>query len=213
VVSGRRNNRRAFTLVELIVALMVTAIISTAAASLAYAMGSANDVTSDVSEKQAQLRYATIRISQLLKHCKLICSLPDDDVAVWRADENSDSQINPGELVYLEAGPGRNYLRLLQFLPPPAVAATAVSISQIKTGAAKSQLLDSCERAYVQLMPQCSNVVFKVDAQPPWTRLLNVSFDVAENGDTRHFQISAAVRSWAGYLLSKQGEIVNGDDD
>jgi len=101
-----RNTRceNGFTLVELLVALVVTSIILAAVATLTYALGSANETSDDTSEKQAQVRYATLRISELIRYCKLICAAPGDDLAVWRADDNADGEINPQELVYLEMG-------------------------------------------------------------------------------------------------------------
>lgn len=202
-----------FTLVELIVALMVTAIILAATASLAYALGVANDATGEASKEQARLRYATVRLSELIKHGRLICGLPADDIAVWRADGNVDGQINPGELVYIVAGPGRGYIKLLQFIPPVPLENTVISISDIQAGTAKDQLVESCNETYAALIPECSNVAFDVDDQPPWSRLVNMSFDITENGVERHFQISAGVRSWAGHLLTAAGDMVNGDDD
>ncbi|MCH7559430.1 MAG: prepilin-type N-terminal cleavage/methylation domain-containing protein, partial [Planctomycetes bacterium] len=80
--------KKGFTLVELLVALVVTGIVLAAVATLAFAMGTANDVADDSSQKQAQVRYATLRISELIRHCKLICGTPGSDVAVWRADDN-----------------------------------------------------------------------------------------------------------------------------
>ena len=53
---NRHNNGKGFTLVELLVALMVTSIILAAVATLAFAMGSVKDSTDDTSSKQAQLR-------------------------------------------------------------------------------------------------------------------------------------------------------------
>ena len=55
--------KRGFTLVELLLALIVTGIILTAVTTLAFAVGAANDATDDTSQKQAQVRFATLRIS------------------------------------------------------------------------------------------------------------------------------------------------------
>jgi prepilin-type N-terminal cleavage/methylation domain-containing protein len=51
-----KHNFGGFTLVELLVASMVAAIIFTAVATLAYALGTANDATDDMAVKQAQVR-------------------------------------------------------------------------------------------------------------------------------------------------------------
>jgi len=74
--------RTGFTLIELLLALIVTGIILVAVTTLAFAVGVANDTTDDTSQKQAQVRYATLRISDLIRHCKLICGAPNGDLAV-----------------------------------------------------------------------------------------------------------------------------------
>ncbi len=63
-----RKKQRGFTLVELLVALMVTSIIFGAVATLAYAVGTAHDASDDTSQKQTYVRFATLRISELIRH-------------------------------------------------------------------------------------------------------------------------------------------------
>jgi prepilin-type N-terminal cleavage/methylation domain-containing protein len=194
-----------FTLVELLVALVVVSIIFTAVATLAYALGAVNDATNDMAEKQAQVRYASLRISELIRHCKLVCGTPGNDLAIWRADDSNDGQININELVYIEKGADSNYLRLCVF---PLSATSLVNLSDIKTLSTSSY-----DVTYVQLVPQCSNVQFRFDALPPRSRFVSISFDLVENGVARRYQISAALRGWAGNLLSADGQSIVGDDD
>jgi len=205
-----KHNFKAFTLVELLVALVVTSIILAAVATLAYALGTANETSDDTSQKQAQVRYATLRISELIRHCKLICGAPDDDLAVWRADDNGDGQINPQELVYLETGLGRDHVQLLDF---PSAANWRVTLSSILGGTAKQELILICDERQTRLVPECSNVQFGFDVLPPQSRFVSISFDLVENGVVRQYQISAALRGWAGNLLDGSGNIVSGDDD
>ena len=174
-----------FTLVELLVALMVVSIIFTAVATLAYALGAVNDATNDMAEKQAQVRYASLRISELIRHCKLICGTTGNDITIWKADDDGDNEIDTNEQVYVEAVEGRIQLREPNISP-------------------------------VVLIPQCSNVQFRFDEPllPPMKRkFVSISFDLVENGATRQYQISAALRGWAGNLLSADGQSVVGDDD
>ena len=204
------KNREGFTLVELLVALMVTSIVLTAVATLAYAMGTANDSTNDTSQKQAQVRYATLRISELIRHCKLICGTADNDLAVWQADYNGDGEINPKELVYLEAGQNRDYLLLLEF---PAAADWLIPLSNIRSGTAKPELILICDERRTVLVSECSNVQFMLDSAPPWSKFVSVSFDLIENGAVRQYQINAAPRGWAGHLLDTDGDAIISDDD
>ena len=79
-------------------------------------MSSAYDSTSDINEKEAHIRYTTMRISDLIKYSRLICKATSDELLIWKADNNNDNQINISELTYIETGGGK-YLRLLEFNP------------------------------------------------------------------------------------------------
>ncbi|MBN1392916.1 MAG: prepilin-type N-terminal cleavage/methylation domain-containing protein [Sedimentisphaerales bacterium] len=205
VTARKKHNFGGFTLVELLVASMVTAIIFTAVATLAYALGRANDATDDMAVKQAQVRYASIRISELIRHCKLICDTPGDDLAVWRSDDNDDGQININELVLIEKGEDSNYLRLCIFPPSDTSPMSLSSIETLATG--------GYGITYVPLLPQCSNVNFQFDTAPPRSRFVSISFDLVENGIARQYEIRASLRGWAGNLLNEAGDAIVSDDD
>ena len=204
------QNKRGFTLVELLVAIMVVSIVLAAVATLAFAMGSANDASDDTSQKQVQVRYATLRLSDLIKNCRLICGAADNDLAIWRADDNDDGQIDPSELVYLEAGEDRNYLQLLDF---PSAFSWPVLLSSIQGGTAKEELKLIFDERQTILLAECSNVEFRVDIAVPQSRFVSILFDVAENDIERRYQINAAIRGWAGHLLNAYGDSIVSDDD
>lgn len=200
------RNKNGFTLVELLVALIVSSIVLAAVATLAFAVGAAYDETDDTSQKQAQIRHATLRISELIRHCKLICGTPGNDLAVWRADDNNDGQININELVYIERGTGWEILRLCEF---PSSDTSPLNLSDIETLSTSSFSV-----TYVPLVPKCSNVQFGfLPALPPKSRFLTISFDVVENDTVRQYQISTTLRGWAGNLLNDTGDSLVSDDD
>jgi prepilin-type N-terminal cleavage/methylation domain-containing protein len=62
-----RLYKRGFSLVELLMALMVTAIILSAVVSLAFAFTSAHEDTANMSKNQAILRYATLRLRDSIR--------------------------------------------------------------------------------------------------------------------------------------------------
>jgi prepilin-type N-terminal cleavage/methylation domain-containing protein len=201
--------KRGLTLVELLVALAVASIILTAVATLAFALGAANDATDDTSQKQAQVRFATLRISELIGHSKLICGTPGNDLAVWRADDNGDGRININELVYIERGAGKNLLRLCEFTAPSA----QIDLSQVQT-----LNPDTYTVRRVTLIPQCSNVEFYAHLDSPADPLskakrITITFNLAENSIIHQYQISSSLKSWAGNLLNEGGTEVVSDDD
>ena len=196
---------KGLTLIELLVALIVSSIILAAVATLAFAISSANDSTDDTSSKQAQVRYATLRISELIRHCKLLCGTPGDDLAVWRADDNGDGQININELVYIERGADADYLRLCEFASSNTSSVTLLEIETLSP--------NGYSVTYVPFLPQCSNVQFSFDVLPPKSKFLSISFDVVENNIVHHYQANNELRSWAGNLLNQAGNAIVSDDD
>lgn len=202
--------QKGFTLVELLVAMVVISIVLTAVATLAYAMSSANDATDDTSQKQAQIRFTTLRVSELIRHSKLICCVTSEDMAIWQADDNNDGQINISELVYIEIGPGQDHLQLCEF---PSTNNSAISLSSIGAISTNWWLTYSSDISYTQIIPQCSNIQFGfLPDSPPQSRFVSISFDVVENDIVRQCQINAALRGWAGNLLGSSGNIVSDDD-
>ncbi len=195
-----------FTLVELLVALMVTSIVFSAVVTLTYALGTANEVSGDTAQKQAQVRFATLRISELIRHCKLICNGGGNDLAIWRADDNDDGQINVNELTYISAGAGRDHIRLYE-----CSNVSEVGLSEIDSVGTSWWLAFYDSDAYVGLIPQCNNVQFQLYQSPPDSKFVSISFDLVENETIRRYQINAVLRSRAGNLLDG-GEIVSDDD-
>jgi prepilin-type N-terminal cleavage/methylation domain-containing protein len=205
--------KNGLTLIELLVAMLVTSIVMTAVATLAFAVSSANKATDDTSLKQAQVRFATMKISELIRHSKLICHVTNEEVLLWRADDTDggDNGINVGELVYIETG--ANTIRLLEFTDVPVWLQT-MPFTLAQLSGLKAWFIANCTERYVVLVPECSNVQFGfIPALPPRSRFVTVSFDVAVNGIEQTYQINAALLGWAGNLISDSNDIVTGDDD
>jgi len=196
-----------FTLVELLVALMVTSIVFSAVVTLTYALGTANEVSGDTAQKQAQVRFATLRISELIRHCKLVCKTSGDDLAIWRVDDNDDGQININELTYISAGAGREHIRLYE-----CSNVSEVGLSEIDSVGTSWWLGYYDSDAYVALIPQCNNVQFQLYQSPPDSNFVSISFDLVENETIRRYQVNAALRGRAGNLLDGSGNIVSDDD-
>ena len=200
--------QKGLTLVELLMALIVTGIILTAAVTLAFALGTANDATDDLSLKQAQVRFTTLRIQELIRHCKLICSVSNDDFALWRADDNNDGYINIGEIVYIEWGSDRDHLQICEF---PSSDGSDINIGSIDAVATNWWSSYSSSVEYTQVLPQCSNVQCGFYVSPPQSQFVSLTFNLMENNIPHQYQINTKIRGWAGNLLDA-GDIVSDDD-
>ncbi|MFC1633895.1 PilW family protein [Planctomycetota bacterium] len=203
--------KKGFTLVELMVALIVMGIIMSAIATLAFAFSSANDMTDDTDRKQAHVRFATLRVSELIRHCKLICLSSPHDFAVWRADDNEDGQINFSELVYIEKGADSDHLHFCEF--PISLWDPAINLSDIQTFSTNWWVMFNMYVESMALIPECSNVQFQFDVLPPQSKFVNISFEITENDRVREYHIDSALRCWAGHLLNSDGTDLISDDD
>lgn len=209
-VMQNTQHTKAFTLIELLVGLLITSIILSAVATLAFAFTSANTASGDTAYKQAQLRHATLYISELIRKCKLVCAVVGNDVVVWRDDDNADNQISLNELVCIQRGANGDILRLCHF---STVDNPQVALSDLALPATQSPLPFGSGERYVPLIPECANVQFLFDRAPPFTRLVTISFDLTENNLARRYEIAAASRAWAGHLLNEAGDAIVATDD
>jgi len=202
-----------FTLAELLVALIVSSIILAAVATLAFAMSSASVSTDDTSSKQAQVRFATLRISELIRHCKLICDASDSHLIIWVSDEKNKGLINLNELVYIQKGPTLD-LQVYQF---PSSYTDEKSLNEIATlspaayGITPATLISECSDIWFECYN--SDSVLITSSPWTWTKSVNITFKIVENGVEHQYQIDNAIRSWAGNLLNEDGTAIVSDDD
>jgi len=209
IPTGKKHNKQAFTLVELLVALSVTAVILAAVAGLTFAVSSANQASGNTADIQARIRFATVHISELLRHCRLVCGSADNDLCLWRADDNQNGRIDADELVFIEAGANRDFLRIVKY---PYTHYGTAFLPSLLDGSLKGTLHSSASERVTTLLTDCSNVRFRLDVAPPETQFVCIDFDVTENNRSSHYQINARLRSWAGHLLRGPG-MADYDDD
>jgi len=208
-----------FTLAELIIALMVTGIVMAAVGSFATAISQADDLYDQSSRKQAEARYATFRIQELLRLSKLVCGIMGDDLILWTGDENGDGGINIPELVWLEAGTERNRLRVLRFENVPSwLAQVKMNDGHFAQGSSWNKYNFSfyCSLVYIPLVKvkDCRNVSFHLSNKKPMlSESVAVSWDVVDNGVSKHYEINGTLRGRAGYLVSDNGQLYSSDDD
>ncbi len=216
----RAGDIKGFTLVELLVALVVTSVILSAVATLAFAMSTASHASGDTAAKQAQLRASVLRLQELVRNCRLICAAPDTDLAIWTTDDG-DNLIDVNELVYVERGASRDTLRLCRFSSSDN---SVIGLSGLGLSQTKAQLIAGYSESYVNLIPACSNVLFSfydtngvpltVPGDPVTTaKRVTISLDLDEGDSIHHYEIDTTLRARAGYLLSPDGTALVSDDD
>lgn len=86
-----------FTLVELMIALLVSSIILSAVATLAYATGSAKEATDQMGREQTVLRHVNVRLTDLIMRADGVVSATSGGFELWH-DANTDGVVDADEL-------------------------------------------------------------------------------------------------------------------
>jgi prepilin-type N-terminal cleavage/methylation domain-containing protein len=219
VIKVLKKNRRqfnGFTMVELMVAIVITGFITSAAATLAFAFSSANTSSDEISVTQAQVRFASLRLKELISQSKLVCAKTANDLVVWSRDINKDNDIDVEEVIYIETGPDNNYIQLLEFKSAEAWLVSGFGssnkIGDLSLHDVKSSFVAGTDNSRTRLITSCSNVIFTLDKTAPNTEFVSISFDIEVNGINQNYQINAKLKCWAGNLISSSGILVSDDD-
>lgn len=207
-MAKRMRHRRGFTLVELLVALMVSSIVLSAVGALAHAMSTAIEQTDSMGARQAELRYATMRLRELIRSSVRIWRIPHN-IVLWSGDSNGDENINAFELTYVQTSSDASTLEIVTF----GEQTTVVTAAGITNDSAKSSLTsDSSKYRTLSLFKQCSSVWFEVDDTSN-SKFVEISFDITDNGITSSYQICATRMGSADNMFDSFGDLVAGDDD
>ena len=221
----RTRNIRAFTLAELLVGLIVTSILLSAVATLAFALSSATRASDEAGYTQTQLRTATPRILDLIRCSRMICARFIDCVAMWKADDNGNDRIDVNELAYLAYDDANDLLRVYEFNsaenPSVLVAlelpGTTPVLTELSKPATKTVLLQafrsSGELSQITVLRDCHNLELLADQDPPRTRRLVLSFDLIDQNGAHRYEIDAALRVSAEHLLNSDATDLIPDDD
>ena len=220
------SRTRAFTLLEVLTAMTVMTIILAAVATLASAMSNADRETKNMSEQQAQIRYTTMRITELIRNASLIIPVNDPRVGlcVW-TDSDEDGRADGIELVYVEINislvsateltlddgikyesTGQGGIEILEFL----TQGDTFTISQIEDATARGTCLGSGTSRFTTIIPECYDAEVFVDND---RKFASMKFTVNENGRDIQYQLSGTRRCSAGHVLNSSGELIYPDTD
>jgi prepilin-type N-terminal cleavage/methylation domain-containing protein len=220
------RHTQGFTVIELLVGMLITSILLSAIATLAFAMSVAARDADDTIRAQMQLRYATLRISELIRTSRLVCVGPGNDLVLWTTDHYDVNRIDVNEIVYIEYDDSKHELKLLEFdlkASPTVLADLGLpETDPILTRLAQTQTKTTLLQKYQgvkdvvrdpNILSGCCNVKFSWDVGPPRTRRLTISFDLAENNGVHHYEIDTTLLASAQNLLNGAPLALVSDDD
>jgi prepilin-type N-terminal cleavage/methylation domain-containing protein len=204
-----RSCRRAMTLMELLLAMMVMGLVLAGVTSLAFALSSVKDSSDDTSRKQAYLRFTMVQIAELIKHSKLVCYASDSEVLLWTTDTNLDGKINTNEVVSLWTDGIKSKIIMSRFA---AHSGVEVPLASVGSQASLWWQAFGATASEVEAVPECTDVSFFTDAAAPGSQYVSIAFNLTQNGQTARFTVSGKLCARSGNLLDTSNNIVADDD-
>ncbi len=206
----KRKNNPGFTLVELLIALMVSAVVLSAVAGLTFAFTSADTDSDEKFSNLSRMRYVTLRLSELIRNCKMICDYDNGDVVIWKNDDNKDGKVNVNEIVILEKGNFSSKLNILQY---HTTNNERVFLNDIKYYNIKSILNNNYDFNRVTFLKNCRNINFYFDQWPPYTERMGISYEMKEGSTWNKYHLRLYLRAYSKDILNYDGSQLINDDD
>jgi len=217
------KRRAAFTLIEMTMAIAITAVTGLSIAGAAITFSSAQEYSREFYGNIQTARTAMMRIQRLVRSCLLVTSLDGTSMILWANDANEDGRINPSETVCLEWDYETGEIRLLRIAYPAGMSSEmllALDMEKpLETFAnrhqAESEIFSSTYVATTVLATDVTS--FSVTAKPsaPLARLVRIQMTVGSGTRAVTLRSAANTRAdrtaWVGIadgnfvLASTQG--------
>lgn len=188
---GSRQNLKAFTLVELIIAMVMTVIISSAVIGLSYAASQSYENAERASTQQSRIRTASLKIADILKCSLLVCRTGDDGLGLWLEDTNGDKAVNLPELLYVLSDSSGN-ISLVSFEAEGYWAQKKLSLAKLCQADYEKELECYFSVKRTVLLEDCTNIRFFWNKDAPNTNLISITFDIDSEPGKKTYEIAAS---------------------
>ncbi len=205
----RSGCRPGMTLIELMLATTILAMVLAGVTALAFALSSARDKTGDVSRKQAHLRFAMVQLGEAIKNSGLVCFSSDSQAVLWTLDANADGKMNIEEMATIHTNPEGTEVVLSRYL---SAANPEVALSTVANHSTQWWLAYGAVVSDATVIPDCSSARILADAAAPATTYISVLFNMTLDGQTAGYSISGLLRARTANVLDAGGDIVSDDD-
>lgn len=212
----RRPFRRGMTLVELLIAATMTAVVAAASATLVSAVSNAAVETTDVRSTRAAGYYALGRTTTMLREARGIGEVTPTAMSLWMEDLNDDDQLNLYEAVVIRYD-GSTKQIIYEYLEQPdgnPMPLTQLALADFKSVGNVIGLLTSPDKKSVVWADGVESLTFSAYPDYTDTRIVGVDFTIGSGAEAVNFSGAASPRASGDYLFetSAQGPPLPGSN-
>ena len=131
---SRIRHRLGFTLMEMTIAMTITAMIGLSVAGVSMVLGDATEYGENFYQSVQTARNVVMKIQKTIRSAKLVTASSSTAMVLWADDTNGDGQINLSETVLLSCDTTSGQIRLNRVVFPATMSAqTRAALDVTKT--------------------------------------------------------------------------------
>lgn len=197
--------RPGYTLLELLLASMVTALVAGSSAAFLSAVTNASMTTRDIRGAQTTGHYALGQINRTIRAARAIGQVTTSTITVWLGDYNKDDKMNLYEtgIIYYDAT-GKQILFDYMEIPTSGMPATTVTTAEFTNYAALSARMANADKRTVSWAGSVSSLGFTANTATTDARMIESAFNIDLNLQSASFRGSASTRGSSDYLFYSQ---------
>lgn len=193
-----------FTLIELTLAIVITAVMGLSVAGVTLSLSNAHEHSGNTYRSVQAGRTIMRNVGSTIREAKLVTACNERTVVLWANDANRNGQINPSELLVLNYDPQLKQLQRIQWDLSGISAALRVAIDMpiplyyvTNATLVKNYLINSHYTRTRLMAEDVSFARFYVDQAAPMTRSLGLETTITRDDQSLGFR--SAVSTRAGY--------------
>jgi type II secretory pathway pseudopilin PulG len=193
-----RKNARAFTLVELLLSAMITALVASASAALVSAVSSAVVSTKDSRQVKNCGNYLLGRIASTVRESRAVGSVTSTTISLWLDDTNGDDTANLNEtgIIRYDSSTQKVSFENMQ------TSATALTTTQLTNVSTLSSLITGTDKKSVVWGDGVTSCTFDGYPSTTETRIVQARFFIGSGADATAFQTTASPKGGGDYLFN-----------
>jgi prepilin-type N-terminal cleavage/methylation domain-containing protein len=196
-----RAARRGFTMLELLLASMITALVAASATTFLSATTNASLTTRDLRSTQNAGHFALTQISKAVREARGIGQVTTTSVTLWVEDANNDDKLNLYETAIIRYDAGGKQLIYEYPKSSGAMPATLLSTPNFKNATTLGGLMPSADKQVEVWATNVTSLGFTGNPSGTDTRMVETNFTIDLTGQPATFRGAANARASADYLF------------
>ena len=201
-----------FTLIELIIAMIITVIISSAVLVLSNAVASAYENSQSNAYRNAGVRSTNVFFTNAVKSSNLVLKITSNRICFWTHDSNGDFAINPAELIYFDYDDSAKEINIIKFSGVNELSDT-IDLSSFSGNNYMEFLKGKYNEQQARLIDHCTRLNFSSDKVSPYAQLINLAFDIDQDNRNYHFEFTVAKKVSPIAWINSDGNLKGINDD